>query len=91
MKKEDYWRSQCWFMTDENITLKKTIEQLQEERDELIVSEARVIRHNANLQRKLTEVTMLFKDHLHHKKAWSCNPYYEKVENELNAIMEDNE
>ncbi|WMZ85640.1 YSIRK-type signal peptide-containing protein [Staphylococcus pseudintermedius] len=39
--------------------------------------------------RKLDDVVDLFNAHLHHKKAWSDNPYYDRVQQRLNKIMED--
>ncbi|HGH0893255.1 TPA: hypothetical protein ACJHI4_002285 [Staphylococcus pseudintermedius] len=59
------------------------------ERDELLMSNHKVIQDNAKLQRKLDDVVDLFNTHLHHKKAWSDNPYYDKLQNELNKILED--
>lgn len=41
------------------------------------------------LKRKLDDVVDLFNTHLHHKKAWSDNPYYDRVHQRLNKIMED--
>ncbi|WP_438465257.1 hypothetical protein [Staphylococcus pseudintermedius] len=40
------------------------------------------------LKRKLDDVVDLFNTHLHHKKAWSDNPYYDRVQQRLNKIME---
>ncbi|MBA8777654.1 hypothetical protein HR081_12330 [Staphylococcus schleiferi subsp. coagulans] len=42
-----------------------------------------------DLKRKLDDVVDLFNAHLHHKKAWSDNPYYDRVQQRLNKIMED--
>ncbi|HGH0879514.1 TPA: hypothetical protein ACJHIY_000466 [Staphylococcus pseudintermedius] len=53
------------------------------------MSNHKVIQDNAKLQRKLDDVVDLFNTHLHHKKAWSDNPYYDKLQNELNKILED--
>ncbi|MBU7229220.1 hypothetical protein [Staphylococcus pseudintermedius] len=41
-----------------------------------------------DLKRKLDDVVDLFNAHLHHKKAWSDNPYYDKLQNELNKILD---
>lgn len=41
------------------------------------------------LKRKLDDVVDLFNTHLHHKKVWSDNPYYDRVQQRLNKIMED--
>ncbi|EGQ1603775.1 hypothetical protein FD598_09215 [Staphylococcus pseudintermedius] len=41
------------------------------------------------LKRKLDDVVDLFNAHLHHKKAWSDNPYYDKLQNELKRILEE--
>ncbi|MFP4981036.1 hypothetical protein ACJVW8_08050, partial [Staphylococcus pseudintermedius] len=41
-----------------------------------------------DLKRKLDDVVDLFNAHLHHKKAWSDNPYYDKLQNELNRILD---
>lgn len=42
-----------------------------------------------DLKRKLDDVVDLFNAHLHHKKAWSDNPYYDRVQQRLNKILED--
>ncbi|MTV23801.1 hypothetical protein [Staphylococcus delphini] len=57
------------------VNLGERIIQLEKERDEL--------------KRKLDDVVELFNTHLYHKKAWSDNPYYDKLQNELNKILED--
>lgn len=41
------------------------------------------------LKQKLDDVVDLFNTHLYHKKAWSDNPYYDRVQQRLNKIMED--
>ncbi|ENO0944062.1 hypothetical protein ACA566_000105 [Staphylococcus pseudintermedius] len=41
-----------------------------------------------DLKRKLDDVVDLFNAHLHHKKAWSDNPYYDRVQQRLNKILE---
>ncbi|WP_096561733.1 hypothetical protein [Staphylococcus pseudintermedius] len=41
-----------------------------------------------DLKRKLDDVVDLFNSHLHHKKAWSDNPYYDRVQQRLNKILE---
>ncbi|HHU6749857.1 TPA: hypothetical protein ACUI23_000530 [Staphylococcus pseudintermedius] len=63
---------------------------LRKERDELIMSNHKVIQDNAKLQHKLDDVVDLFNTHLHHKKAWSDNPYYDRVQQRLNKILEEN-
>ncbi|EPD5383066.1 hypothetical protein ACSBDS_002388 [Staphylococcus pseudintermedius] len=40
------------------------------------------------LKRKLDDVVDLFNAHLHHKKAWSDNPYYDRVQQRLNKILD---
>ncbi|EGQ3430778.1 TPA: hypothetical protein I1885_000503 [Staphylococcus pseudintermedius] len=40
------------------------------------------------LKQKLDDVVDLFNAHLHHKKAWSDNPYYDRVQQRLNKILE---
>ncbi|EHT8101750.1 hypothetical protein LUK89_002465 [Staphylococcus pseudintermedius] len=40
------------------------------------------------LKRKLDDVVDLFNAHLHHKKAWSDNPYYDLVQRRLNQIVD---
>ncbi|MTV23028.1 hypothetical protein [Staphylococcus delphini] len=73
----------------ERDSLINDISDLRKERDELITSNHKVIQDNAKLQRKLDNVVELFNTHLYHKKAWSDNPYYDKLQNELNKILED--
>ncbi|EJG1233204.1 hypothetical protein CXQ51_RS06715 [Staphylococcus pseudintermedius] len=41
-----------------------------------------------DLKRKLDDVVDLFNAHLHHKKAWSDNPYYDVVQRRLNQIVD---
>ncbi len=41
-----------------------------------------------DLKRKLDDVVDLFNSHLHHKKAWSDNPYYDRVQQRLNKIID---
>ncbi|EGQ3856931.1 hypothetical protein ELC98_13255 [Staphylococcus pseudintermedius] len=41
-----------------------------------------------DLKRKLDDVVDLFNAHLHHKKAWSDNPYYDVVQRRLNQIID---
>ncbi|HBK5945013.1 TPA: hypothetical protein LMU94_002148 [Staphylococcus pseudintermedius] len=61
----------------------------KKERDELIMSNHKVIQDNTKLKRKLDDVVSMVNAHLHHKKAWSDNPYYDRVQQRLNEIMED--
>ncbi|WP_404952622.1 hypothetical protein P3K44_05085 [Staphylococcus pseudintermedius] len=60
----------------------------KKERDELIMSNHKVIQDNTKLKRKLDDVVDLFNTHLYHKKAWSDNPYYDRVQQRLNKILE---
>lgn len=69
-------------------SLTDDITNLRKERDELIMSNHKVIQDNTKLQRKLDDVVDLFNAHLHHKKAWSDNPYYDRVQQRLNKILE---
>lgn len=66
-----------------------TIEQVKAERDSLIDDITDLRNQRDKLQCKLDDVVDLFNTHLHHKKAWSDNPYYDKLQNELNRILED--
>ncbi|WP_438329349.1 hypothetical protein [Staphylococcus pseudintermedius] len=59
------------------------------QRDILIDDNAKLRKERAKLQRKLDDVVDLFNTHLYHKKAWSDNPYYDRVQQRLNKIMED--
>ncbi|MBA8772105.1 hypothetical protein [Staphylococcus coagulans] len=61
----------------------------KEQRDSLITDVANLRNQRDKLQRKLDEVVELFNTHLAYKKAWSDNPYYDKLQNELNRISED--
>ncbi|EGQ3938044.1 hypothetical protein KXD24_002153 [Staphylococcus pseudintermedius] len=60
----------------------------KEQRDSLIADVADLRNQRDKLQRKLDEVVELFNTHLAYKKAWSDNPYYDKLENELNKLLE---
>ncbi|EGQ4043521.1 hypothetical protein LUU05_002192 [Staphylococcus pseudintermedius] len=71
-------------------SLTDDITNLRKERDELIMSNHKVIQDNTKLKRKLDDVVDLFNTHLHHKKAWSDNPYYDRVQQRLNKILEEN-
>ncbi len=66
-----------------------TIEQVKAERDSLINDIANLRKERADLKRKLDDVVDLFNTHLAYKKAWSDNPYYDKLQNELNRLLED--
>ncbi|CAD7359835.1 hypothetical protein [Staphylococcus schleiferi] len=71
------------------VNLGERIIQLEKESDSLITDVANLRNQRDKLQRKLDEVVELFNTHLAYKKAWSDNPYYDKLENELNRILED--
>ncbi|MFP4920148.1 hypothetical protein ACJVVW_01085 [Staphylococcus coagulans] len=60
----------------------------EEQRDSLITDVANLRNQRDKLQRKLDEVVKLFNTHLAYKKAWSDNPYYDKLQNELNKLLE---
>ncbi|ELJ9288515.1 hypothetical protein RT939_001281 [Staphylococcus pseudintermedius] len=66
-----------------------TIEQVKSERDSLIKDIDNLRKERDDLKHQLDEVVELFNTHLAYKKAWSDNPYYDKLENELNRILED--
>ncbi len=59
------------------------------QRDSLITDVADLRNQRDKLQRELDEVVDLFNTHLAYKKAWSDNPYYDKLQNELNRLLED--
>ncbi len=61
----------------------------KEQRDSLITDVADLRNQRDKLQRKLYSVVELFNTHLAYKKAWSDNPYYDKLQNKLNKILED--
>ncbi|WP_245393592.1 hypothetical protein [Staphylococcus coagulans] len=63
--------------------------QLEKERDSLITDVANLRNQRDKLQHQLDDVVDLFNTHLAYKKAWSDNPYYDKLENELNRLMGD--
>ncbi|MEJ7541966.1 hypothetical protein [Staphylococcus intermedius] len=71
------------------VNLGERIIQLEKERDTLINDITGIRKERDKLQRKLDEVVELFNTHLAYKKAWSDNPYYDKLQNELNKILED--
>ncbi|WP_340293426.1 hypothetical protein [Staphylococcus coagulans] len=66
-----------------------TIEQVKAERESLINNIADLRKERNDLKHQLDEVVELFNTHLAYKKAWSDNPYYDKLQNELNRLMED--
>ncbi|WP_245393564.1 hypothetical protein [Staphylococcus coagulans] len=66
-----------------------TIEQVKAERDSLINNIAELRKERNDLKHQLDDVVDLFNTHLAYKKAWSDNPYYDKLENELNRLMGD--
>lgn len=59
------------------------------ERDSLIADVANLRDERDKLKHKLDSVALLFNTHLAYKKAWSDNPYYDKLQNELNKLLED--
>ena len=68
---------------------KKALDIVRNERDTLINDITKLRKERDELKRKLDEVVELFNTHLAYKKAWSDNPYYDKLQNELNRILED--
>ncbi len=66
-----------------------TIEQVKAERESLINDIDNLRKERDDLKRQLDEVVELFNTHLAYKKAWSDNPYYDKLQNKLNKILED--
>ncbi len=71
------------------VNLGERIIQLEKERDSLITDVANLRNQRDKLQHQLDDVVDLFNTHLHHKKAWSDNPYYDKLQNKLNRLLED--
>ncbi|MBT2852368.1 hypothetical protein HIQ35_02095 [Staphylococcus coagulans] len=71
------------------VNLGERIIQLEKERDSLITDVANLRNQRDKLQHQLDDVVDLFNTHLAYKKAWSDNPYYDKLENELNRLMGD--
>ncbi|MBU3873841.1 hypothetical protein [Staphylococcus coagulans] len=71
------------------VNLGERIIQLEKESDSLITDVANLRNQRDKLQRKLDEVVELFNTHLAYKKAWSDNPYYDKLQNELNRLLKD--
>ncbi|UXR54358.1 hypothetical protein MUA72_08785 [Staphylococcus schleiferi] len=71
------------------VNLGERIIQLEKERDSLIDDITKLRKERDDLKRKLDDVVDLFNTHLAYKKAWSDNPYYDKLQNELNRILED--
>ncbi|MBT2864106.1 hypothetical protein [Staphylococcus coagulans] len=71
------------------VNLGERIIQLEKERDSLIDDITKLRKERDDLKRKLDDVVDLFNTHLAYKKAWSDNPYYDKLENELNRLMGD--
>lgn len=65
-----------------------TIEQVKAERDSLIKDIADLRKERDDLKHQLDDVVDLFNTHLHHKKAWSDNPYYDIVQRRLNQILD---
>lgn len=68
---------------------KKALDIVRNERDTLINDITKLRKERDDLERKLDSVVELFSTHIYHKKAWSDNPYYDKLQNELNRILED--
>ncbi len=65
------------------------IEKYKQRCDSLIDDITELRKERYKLQHKLYIVVELFNTHLAYKKAWSDNPYYDKLQNELNRILED--
>ncbi|WP_242680370.1 MULTISPECIES: hypothetical protein [Staphylococcus] len=64
------------------VNLGERIIQLEKERDSLIDDITKLRKERDDLKRKLDDVVDLFNTHLAYKKAWSDNPYYDKLQNE---------
>ncbi|WP_340299288.1 hypothetical protein [Staphylococcus coagulans] len=71
------------------VNLGERIIQLEKERDSLIDEITKLRKERDDLKRKLDDVVDLFNTHLVYKKAWSDNPYYDKLQNKLNRLLED--
>ncbi|MDU9335185.1 hypothetical protein PQ765_11340 [Staphylococcus coagulans] len=71
------------------VNLGERIIQLEKERNSLIDDITKLRKERDDLKRKLDDVVDLFNTHLAYKKAWSDNPYYNKLENKLNKILEE--
>ncbi|MBT2834307.1 hypothetical protein [Staphylococcus coagulans] len=71
------------------VNLGERIIQLEKERDSLIDDITKLRKERNDLKHQLDDVVDLFNTHLAYKKAWSDNPYYDKLENELNRLMGD--
>ncbi|MDU0381726.1 hypothetical protein [Staphylococcus pseudintermedius] len=59
------------------------------ERDELIMSNHKVIQDNTKLQRKLDDVVGMVNAYVTAERAYSGESAYNLLENELDRIMED--
>ncbi|MFH0717364.1 hypothetical protein WMC59_11285 [Staphylococcus delphini] len=68
---------------------KKALDIVRNERDTLINDISELRKERDELKQKFEDVVELFNTHPAYKKAWSDNPYYDKLRNELNRILED--
>lgn len=62
---------------------------LRKERDELIMSNHKVIQDNTKLKRKLDDVVSMVNAYITAERAYSGESAYNLLENELNRILED--
>lgn len=76
-------------MKKERDSLIADIEKLREERDELIISNAKVIIENSKLKRKLYDVVELFTRHINYKLSVSHNTWYLGLRHKLDEVLKD--
>ncbi|PTG20035.1 hypothetical protein BU637_08290 [Staphylococcus chromogenes] len=62
---------------------------ISKERDELILSNARLIDDNARLKRKLDDVVDLFTRHINYKLSVSHNTWYINLRHKLDEVLKD--
>ncbi|WP_353419822.1 hypothetical protein PYH66_05510 [Staphylococcus delphini] len=72
----------------ERDTLINDIAGIRKERDELLMSNHKVIQEYAKLQRKLDDVVDMVNAYITAKKAYSGGSTYNLLENELNRILD---
>lgn len=81
-KQSEFWFNEASKFVKQRDELIEDLARVREERDKLKAE-------RDNYKDKLDEVIDLFNTHLAYKKAWSNNPYYDKLQNKLNRILED--
>ncbi|MCE5093408.1 hypothetical protein KJB52_10825 [Staphylococcus chromogenes] len=72
-----------------SLNIEGQLVEISKERDELILSNARLIDDNARLKRKLDDVVDLFTRHINYKLSVSHNTWYINLRHRLDEVLQN--